>query len=434
MKICTVSVLLSFEVIVIIINTVSGHGYMYTPRSRNWVANQDGVNGGSSADLPKREYCHHCLNTNTGVCGKSTTYNYDTYTSASGSPMAWTSQAIYKEGDTITVKTYMSTHHNGHVEVKACPDGNASDQVCFDLYPLEFVADVLYNMPADPSYPHRGYLAGGQSGGISDFEMTFKLPSGVSGDEVMLQWKYITANSCSPEGYAEYFAPNSTLPSSYWTSGLGLCTEYPADGSRGTGKPEQFWNCAEVTIENTGPTISPNPTSSPTPPAPTKIPAVARVAGCCSMNGADCDFELRECGNNKATCESSPCNYMWISGPAEEVCIAMYGQCKDYPDDCCEGLICVADPADSGNSECVPSDSAGWCCTYDYKTCEGGPWCSESYSNCMGSCGGNGWINGERDNCIPANGDCTDNTGGCCEGLSCEYGNDYWSYCKLPEM
>lgn len=29
--------------------------------------------------------------------------------------------------------------------------------------------------------------------------MVFKLPEGVTGEKVMLQWKYITANSCSPE-------------------------------------------------------------------------------------------------------------------------------------------------------------------------------------------------------------------------------------------
>jgi hypothetical protein len=48
-------------------------------------------------------------------------------------------------------------------------------------------------MPPDISYPERGHLSAGQSAGFRYYyTMTFKLPSGVSGDRIMLQWKYIT--------------------------------------------------------------------------------------------------------------------------------------------------------------------------------------------------------------------------------------------------
>ena len=64
----------------------------------------------------------------------------------------------------------------------------------------------------------------------------------------IIEQKYITANSCSPPGYAAYFARNN-LPSSFWTSGLKICSPpYPFDGSRSEVWPEQFFNCASVSI------------------------------------------------------------------------------------------------------------------------------------------------------------------------------------------
>jgi len=45
---------------------------------------------------------------------------------------------------------------------------------------------------------------------------------------------------CTPRGYPEYFARNSDLPGSYWSSGLGECVEpYPNDGSRSSVWPER---------------------------------------------------------------------------------------------------------------------------------------------------------------------------------------------------
>ena len=110
--------------------------------------------------------------------------------------MPWISQETYVEGQTIIVKSYLDTPHNGHLELKACALGSQSTQACFDTpgHELEFMDDVLYGMPKDPSHPDRGYYAGGQGGGIKHHEMKFKLPSGIYGDEVMLQYKYITAN------------------------------------------------------------------------------------------------------------------------------------------------------------------------------------------------------------------------------------------------
>lgn len=144
-----------------------------------------------------------------------TSYNdYNNWVDSTGNPMPFTPQEVYTEGDTINVSSNMATHHNGHIEIIYCglnESGGVYTPICFDGNYLTFVEDVgVYNaqgvlmdpadpsknwlkMPPDSSYPERGHLSAGQSAGFGYYyTMTFKLPSGVSGDQIMLQWKYIT--------------------------------------------------------------------------------------------------------------------------------------------------------------------------------------------------------------------------------------------------
>lgn len=78
-----------------------------SPRSRNFYAH-DVISGENAcqgqAGCPPGEYCQHCLNTNTGVCGKSTVHDYETFTGwldKTGNPMPWRSQDAYtyEEGE-----------------------------------------------------------------------------------------------------------------------------------------------------------------------------------------------------------------------------------------------------------------------------------------------------------------------------------------------
>jgi hypothetical protein len=165
---------------------VRGHGYQSSPRSRNWYAAEEGIEG-NQPGVPRREYCPHCLNTNNGVCGVSTIYDYDDWTDSQGNPMPWISQATYDSGDVINVASTLRTHHNGHMELKGCPAGRASTQECFDDHVLTFVRDLLFDMPADPAYPERGYYYGGQGGQFKDFSMEFLLPKSLVGEQVLLQ-------------------------------------------------------------------------------------------------------------------------------------------------------------------------------------------------------------------------------------------------------
>ena len=67
-----------------------------------------------------------------------------------------------------------------------------------------------------------------------------RLPPDLYGDIVLIQWYYLTANSCVHDGYEKYNWPDGwEIPSA------DKCGNVSKDG---LGTPEQFWNCAEVKI------------------------------------------------------------------------------------------------------------------------------------------------------------------------------------------
>ena len=237
------------------------HGYLKSPRSRNYVANQDGKQSGGTANDPMIETCHHCLNQG-GICGTTGGNNYNTPLNTFGDPMPVNIQGTFQQGQEIELDAVITAHHKGHFEYKACPikPGEVPTQACFDAYPLEFVEDKIYNAPKDTNYPERAYIP--ESG--NDFTHAFKLPANLSGDLVLIQWVYVTANSCLPPGYHDY-----PFPPGFPTRSAGDC---------GSSLGEQFWNCAEVRIVPSNPTpVAPPvaaPTSSPTMSPPTNIPQV----------------------------------------------------------------------------------------------------------------------------------------------------------------
>jgi hypothetical protein len=163
-------------------SSVESHGSLLLPRSRNEVARQEGTNGEKSG-VPVKEYCWQCLNRNNGVCGYVDEKDYDAWVDSTGKPMPWKPQATYQRGQVITVSTGVWAYHWGHVELRACPNGRQSTQACLDSYPLEFVEDVDYDMPKDPKYPDRGYLAER----YETYTMKFRLPDNLVGDQVLLQ-------------------------------------------------------------------------------------------------------------------------------------------------------------------------------------------------------------------------------------------------------
>ena len=166
---------------------VQAHGFLKTPRSRNYVANQQGM-----------EYDLHSLSRKASqeTCGRTPDRNYNN----------WSSGIVntYSCGQQIDVEVELRAHHNGHFEVKACPisPGQTASQACFDSNRLRFVSGPR---GGDANYPYRAYFPPFTGpvypGPPLNYWYKFQLPQGLSGDLVLLQWHYVTSNSCFPPGY-----------------------------------------------------------------------------------------------------------------------------------------------------------------------------------------------------------------------------------------
>lgn len=209
------------------------HSPRLSSRSRNFVAYQEGVWSGGDENTYTQENCPHCANYG-GQCGTIGQTNYNVPQNVFGQVMPkGNPQLSYRQGQEIEVDVILTAHHKGHFLFYGCPlsrQGEVPTKDCFESYPLEFVSDPLYGAPRDPNYPHRAYIPPltyseiiydtqvGVPGSLYRYRM--KLPNELYGDLVLLQWHYLTANSCTYDGYNQYNFP------AVWgsvNSGLGLC-------------------------------------------------------------------------------------------------------------------------------------------------------------------------------------------------------------------
>lgn len=212
-----------------ILPIAEAHGYVSSPRSRNFVAHEDGQwwvdeDIFATQAIPQPETCPHCLNWGGTLarCGMTSELrNYDTpflsnndgYGGTDGERMPFIPQATYVEGDFIDIETTVTTYHKGHFLFKLCPLNDPLEiptQECFDEHPLLYVKDLLNGAERDDYYPYRAYLGGSQLTSVDDpdsqyspselyegtFLHRFQLPEGVTGEWVLLQWHWLTANRC----------------------------------------------------------------------------------------------------------------------------------------------------------------------------------------------------------------------------------------------
>jgi len=252
-----------------LIDQARSHGHLASPRSRNFVAYQDGGYSNDPNNTPKGDSCPHCLNSG-GLCGSGYS-TPGTPKNAAGGLMPHNPQGTFIEGGEIETMVVLTAHHKGFQDFRACPlvnHGDAPTQECFDAHKLTFVSDT-YGATPQQAYPERGYIAprgvsGAQNGGQPNgmiFKQVFKLPEGLTGQNVLLQWTYVTANSCSVEGVQDYDYPSS------WPnqSTLGPCSS----------PPEIFWNCAEIIVNPAVSTTAPVSMPTAPVPVPTATPSIA---------------------------------------------------------------------------------------------------------------------------------------------------------------
>jgi hypothetical protein len=124
------------------------------------------------------------------------------------------------------VEVTLTAHHKGHFVFSACPIESTETiptKECFEANRLTFVKDLLYGAPFDTNYPERAYVAPSTiemrvNSDIEEFKdamlfkYTLKLPPGLSGELVLLQWYYVASNTgCIHEGYEEYDFPEEWI-------------------------------------------------------------------------------------------------------------------------------------------------------------------------------------------------------------------------------
>jgi len=249
---------------------VSAHGLLTKPASRNAI---DGNAG-----------CAHCLNGG-GPCGSSKFLNY-----YAGSQETWTA------GSVVPITIRVTAHHMGHYEFRICDrklDSSMSNpNACLNRWVMERATPEEAGFPEcqpgdqrpgcvpfDPKHPERWYLPPSTEGGSGTHTIYFKVPADLQCEECTLQWHWWSANSCEPAG--DYGCFKDILQSkgywvgskrAWWTAFRGGCSG--PEGSNGHfGCGEQFWNCADITVQPGGGSPSPSPMPVPTPvPAPMPMP------------------------------------------------------------------------------------------------------------------------------------------------------------------
>jgi hypothetical protein len=292
---------------------VQGHAILTKPKSRNFLASPAGGN-----NVWPWESCAQCLSdggsasvqqTQLQLTGTSLWLGYpeapevamrhaacgadkfaDSGAFAPLSPSysgganrgAWGHSEPFVQGSVVSLDVEIHAHHKGHFEFYICDKagqdpGAETDAECLNQYHLQRAPDLDNEVsPIDPNHPERYYVppqcalskSGPNSQPIVE-NMRFMLPDDLFCEHCVLQFVYVTGNSCNPNGYAEYNWPeiSETCPlagsnENWWSPTLVNCFE----GSY----PEEFWNCADVRIlaRNDG---TENPTRVTAPPTQQQI-------------------------------------------------------------------------------------------------------------------------------------------------------------------
>lgn len=295
--------LLVVGVLLLAIQLVHGHGYMKVPKSRQYIAN-----------LQSKEFCPQCYSsggpsvvqaatpgglfptpTETAasavrhtMCGDAVTTPvsarlYNPFTSPAASALP-----TYKPGQVMDIVVTITAHHRGHFEFRICDAAKLSDPrtvtwACADQNVLKRVSVPGEVSPVDVNHPERYYLEPECAPGYNTtITMKYQIPSTLTCERCIMQWWWVSANSCNPPDYAKRSPmPAASSSCQWWQPNLATC---------GQAYPEEFWNCADIRIAGTAspgansvppPTRpaapAPRPVTQPTRPAPVR-PAPVRPA------------------------------------------------------------------------------------------------------------------------------------------------------------
>ena len=231
---------------------VTAHGFLKVPPARNVLA----------LDSTPPEPCPHCLNGGTskevsnlgawtwpkgrhGLCGDPWNDKAPRQHEAGGKFYTPGLYTTYDKGQVIDIEVLLTTNHNGRFKFRICKVSGGYDtaaeneqeqltEECLDEHVLKQAKSGRspgglwsYAKSDDPVPAH--------------YTISYQLPDNLTCDGVsshcVLQWYWLTMNSCDPKGVDPKYKRLSATGAP-----LQEC------GSKGAPYPEEFWNCADILI------------------------------------------------------------------------------------------------------------------------------------------------------------------------------------------
>ncbi|KDD72986.1 hypothetical protein H632_c2659p0, partial [Helicosporidium sp. ATCC 50920] len=193
------------------------HGYLSQPQSRNMLAWSD--------------FCPHCLNAggpwsvgggrtwpvgDHGMCGDPYSTAVPRPHESGGAHYTGTIAATWTEGNTVEIKTVITAFHMGRFGFRICKvNGNSAQAERTQLTDACLDQNILVqaDVPGAQAPGDRYYHLGAEGQGT--YTMQYQLPKGLSCDGVntrcVLQWHYLTGNSCNPPNEPSQYVANKGL-------------------------------------------------------------------------------------------------------------------------------------------------------------------------------------------------------------------------------
>jgi len=226
-------------------------------------------------------------------------------------------QATYTGGEVVEFQHQITAHHYGHLEMTI--NNGSSTRT---LIRAEPPSDCIPNdsrtdcQPIDALHPERFYLPPKRGGAQTD-KFRYIIPSDLSCNECLLQWKWWTANTMvAKRDYCCYW---NQLDSQGWNSAPfhGYFDGCPC-GSNSNANVEIFYGCSDVTVKPGGPTPQPTPAPPtpaplPTPAPPTTAPPTPAPAPSCCKWSSSCGGSCASgwCSQDQSSC--SGCGGTWCA-------------------------------------------------------------------------------------------------------------------------
>lgn len=197
--------------------------------------------------------------------------------------------ATYSQGSVLGIGMSIVTHHNGFVVLNLCDVSKCSGEIspdCFKKGACHQLKRAYHPEcesgrsphcgPIDRRHPGRWYLPCHSKSRWDDYRphyATFRLPAHLTCKHCVLQWYWVTANTCNPPGVMDYFdSPNRPHWGTCWGQGSakgGVARNKPPCG--GYRFPEEYIQCSDIRIQPVQRARSRRRTEDATP-SPTPLP------------------------------------------------------------------------------------------------------------------------------------------------------------------